>query len=357
MTGPTAAIDPKPILSSRIDATRRMKASLLRAQGRFDALHHPQPSLACRPAHKQEVADDRDWQPSLHRLLQSHYRQAGQPRVFGLRGRIDRKRPLRIVGDVEGKLGEADVSEPMIEGRRRADRKCPVDQPRTVRRHDHVFRVDVAMAQPVPRLLQAVDQREDGTSQLGDVPLGADGMDGAVDRLVPAGQQIARATRRLCLEHGCGVGHVAGELRAKRVALVLPVLLGITLDEVLFLLEAAERTSIDEAIAEQAPLGMATALTTAEGLPERGWYRHFIYAPGDYTGYSVKTLPAVREAIEQKKWDEVNPAAAKTAGDSFVILTGQINDLRDAFNNARIAGLALIGVQATAGAATAPGNF
>ena len=49
----------------------------------------------------------------------------------------------------------------MIEGRRRADRKGPVDQPRIVRRHDHVFRVDVAMAQPVPRLLQAVDQRED----------------------------------------------------------------------------------------------------------------------------------------------------------------------------------------------------
>lgn len=49
-------------------------------------------------------------------------------------------------------------------------------------------------------------------------------------------------------------------------ALVLPVLLGITLDEVLFLLDAAERTSIDEAIAEQAPLGTATALTTAFGF-------------------------------------------------------------------------------------------
>ena len=50
-------------------------------------------------------------------------------------------------------------------------------------------------------------------------------------------------------------------------ALVLPVLLGITLDEVLFLLEAAERSgSIDVAIEEQAPLGMATALTTAAGF-------------------------------------------------------------------------------------------
>jgi predicted RND superfamily exporter protein len=50
-------------------------------------------------------------------------------------------------------------------------------------------------------------------------------------------------------------------------ALVLPVLLGITLDEILFLLEAAERTgSIEEALVEQAPLGLATALTTAAGF-------------------------------------------------------------------------------------------
>ena len=58
--------------------------------------------------------------------------------------------------------------------------------------------------------------------------------------------------------------------------------------------------------------GFEATLTASEGLPERPWYRHFVYAPGAYTGYSVKTLPAVREAIEQKKWDEVNAAAAKT---------------------------------------------
>jgi hypothetical protein len=97
-----------------------MKDSVLRAQGRFGALHHPPPSLACRPAHKQEVADDRDRRPGLHRLPQRRYRLAGQPRVFGLHGRIDRKRPLRIVGDVEGKFGQADVSEPMIETHEKA---------------------------------------------------------------------------------------------------------------------------------------------------------------------------------------------------------------------------------------------
>ncbi|MBT8239373.1 MAG: M28 family metallopeptidase [Croceitalea sp.] len=46
------------------------------------------------------------------------------------------------------------------------------------------------------------------------------------------------------------------------------------------------------------------ALTNNDGLPRRGWYKHQIYAPGFYTGYGVKTLPAVREAIEQKDWKE-----------------------------------------------------
>jgi len=44
------------------------------------------------------------------------------------------------------------------------------------------------------------------------------------------------------------------------------------------------------------------ALTLNEGLPGRPWFKHQIYAPGFYTGYGVKTLPAVRESIEQKDW-------------------------------------------------------
>ena len=44
-------------------------------------------------------------------------------------------------------------------------------------------------------------------------------------------------------------------------------------------------------------------LTRPEGLPGRPWFTHQIYAPGSYTGYSVKTLPAAREAIEQKKME------------------------------------------------------
>ena len=48
------------------------------------------------------------------------------------------------------------------------------------------------------------------------------------------------------------------------------------------------------------------AMTNPNGLPRRGWFKHQIYAPGFYTGYGVKTLPAVREAIEQHDWKEAN---------------------------------------------------
>ncbi|HEX9162033.1 MAG TPA: transferrin receptor-like dimerization domain-containing protein [Thermoanaerobaculia bacterium] len=47
-------------------------------------------------------------------------------------------------------------------------------------------------------------------------------------------------------------------------------------------------------------------LTRPEGLPRRPWFRHQIYAPGFYTGYGVKTLPGVREAIEEKQWTEAS---------------------------------------------------
>lgn len=55
------------------------------------------------------------------------------------------------------------------------------------------------------------------------------------------------------------------------------------------------------------------ALLDPNGLPHRTWYEHMIYAPGFYTGYGVKTLPEVREAIEQKQWAEVDGGIARTA--------------------------------------------
>ncbi len=44
-------------------------------------------------------------------------------------------------------------------------------------------------------------------------------------------------------------------------------------------------------------------LTSPEGLPRRPWFKHLIYAPGFYTGYGVKTLPGIREGIEEKRYE------------------------------------------------------
>jgi N-acetylated-alpha-linked acidic dipeptidase len=46
------------------------------------------------------------------------------------------------------------------------------------------------------------------------------------------------------------------------------------------------------------------SLLQEKGLPRRSWYKHQIYAPGLYTGYGVKTLPGIREAIELRNWNE-----------------------------------------------------
>jgi N-acetylated-alpha-linked acidic dipeptidase len=55
------------------------------------------------------------------------------------------------------------------------------------------------------------------------------------------------------------------------------------------------------------------ALLDSVGLPNRPWFQNMIYAPGFYTGYGVKTLPAVREAVEQKQWGDVDKEIIRTA--------------------------------------------
>ncbi len=54
-------------------------------------------------------------------------------------------------------------------------------------------------------------------------------------------------------------------------------------------------------------------LTASEGLPKRPWFKHQIYAPGFYTGYGVKTIPGVREALEQKQWHAFDAQVARVA--------------------------------------------
>jgi N-acetylated-alpha-linked acidic dipeptidase len=60
-----------------------------------------------------------------------------------------------------------------------------------------------------------------------------------------------------------------------------------------------------------------------EGLPGRPWFKNQVYAPGLYTGYGVKTLPAVREAIEQRRWREAEEQA-RTVG---AVLEGYADEI------------------------------
>jgi N-acetylated-alpha-linked acidic dipeptidase len=55
------------------------------------------------------------------------------------------------------------------------------------------------------------------------------------------------------------------------------------------------------------------ALADSGGLPRRPWFRHLIYAPGAYTGYGVKTLPGIREALEARHLDEAQTQTARVA--------------------------------------------
>ncbi len=75
----------------------------------------------------------------------------------------------------------------------------------------------------------------------------------------------------------------------------------VTLEKLGYALPAERLRAIDDQI-----MRTERAMLRAEGLPRRPWYRHQIYAPGYYTGYGVKTLPGVREAIEERLWAEAS---------------------------------------------------
>jgi N-acetylated-alpha-linked acidic dipeptidase len=73
-------------------------------------------------------------------------------------------------------------------------------------------------------------------------------------------------------------------------------------------LTQAQLKSVNELL-----LSSERALLASDGLARRPWYRHLLYAPGFYTGYDVKTMPGIREAIEQGAWSEVNPEIGRVS--------------------------------------------
>lgn len=81
-----------------------------------------------------------------------------------------------------------------------------------------------------------------------------------------------------------------------------------------YVVRGAQLNAVKRAQLNSLLRGLEQTLTRAQGLPGRDWYKHFIYAPGLLTGYGVKTMPAVREAIEDNRWQEADQFSAITAG-------------------------------------------
>jgi N-acetylated-alpha-linked acidic dipeptidase len=73
-------------------------------------------------------------------------------------------------------------------------------------------------------------------------------------------------------------------------------------------LPAATQARINASLANIAQL-----LLDPRGLPGRPWFKNLIYAPGTLTGYGAKTLPGVREAIEQRRFDDARTYVQRTA--------------------------------------------
>jgi N-acetylated-alpha-linked acidic dipeptidase len=55
------------------------------------------------------------------------------------------------------------------------------------------------------------------------------------------------------------------------------------------------------------------ALLVPEGLPHRPWFRHAIYAPGEYTGYAAVVIPGVNEALDRGDAERVRQQLAVLA--------------------------------------------
>jgi N-acetylated-alpha-linked acidic dipeptidase len=63
----------------------------------------------------------------------------------------------------------------------------------------------------------------------------------------------------------------------------------------------------------QALRGAERALLVPEGLPHRSWFRHAIYAPGEYTGYAAVVIPGVNEALDKGDADRASQQLAVLA--------------------------------------------
>ncbi len=86
--------------------------------------------------------------------------------------------------------------------------------------------------------------------------------------------------------------------------------LKVSADKLAAVMATASASNIDHKALNETIYKAEQQLLAPAGLPRRPWYKHSIYAPGFYTGYGVKTMPGIREAIEERNWTEAKQQIA-----------------------------------------------
>jgi N-acetylated-alpha-linked acidic dipeptidase len=200
--------------------------------------------------------------------------------------------------------------------------------------YDHVVRFDdpgfkyaAALSKYVGRLVLRVSEADLPVQRFGDFAETVERYATEVHKLADGMRDKTDAAYRLSEADAWRLASdpLKPTLAPEREAAV-PYLEFASLDNAVRRLKASAK-AYDEALAAKgAGLGAADRRRLSEllqpidqlllderGLPGRPWYRNMVYAPGMLTGYGAKTLPAVREAIEGRRWDEANRYMAVTA--------------------------------------------
>jgi N-acetylated-alpha-linked acidic dipeptidase len=187
---------------------------------------------------------------------------------------------------------------------------------------DPTFQYGVALAQVVGRMVLRASQADLLPAAQGDFADSVAAYDDEVHKLVDGMREKGRALNTLLDD---GAYRLAGDPHQPRSAPAhaeeVPDLDFAPLDAAIARLKTSA-AAFDAAYARVASAGSSAnaarlrlnatlgeleqRLTDPSGLPGREWYRHMLYAPGLHTGYGVKTLPGIREAIEERRWTEAN---------------------------------------------------
>ena len=188
---------------------------------------------------------------------------------------------------------------------------------------DPTFEYGVALAKVAGRLVLRASQAQLLPAQESDFAASVAGFDDELHKLADGMRISTRDLARLLDDDSYRLATDPTKPRAPPAAAAdVPYLNFAELDNAVAILERSAKAfdkeyarleAAEDPGAEAGRERMNAALTDLEqtltdprGLPGREWYQHMIYAPGLYTGYGVKTLPGIREAIEERRWDEAD---------------------------------------------------